>query len=54
MLQAKEKGEAVSIAFEGNIVDLWERLAEEIFRLTWVPIRPHFIIRMPEVIIRQV
>jgi urocanate hydratase len=29
MLQAKKKGEAVSIAYEGNIVDLWERLAEE-------------------------
>ncbi len=27
-LQAKERGEAVSLAYVGNVVDLWERLAE--------------------------
>jgi urocanate hydratase len=29
MLQAKQAGDAVSIAYQGNIVDLWEKLAEE-------------------------
>ena len=26
MLQARENKEAVSIAYQGNVVDLWERL----------------------------
>jgi urocanate hydratase len=29
VLQAKEKGEAVSIAYQGNIVDLWEKFDKE-------------------------
>ena len=28
-LEAREKREAVSLAYQGNVVDLWERLAEE-------------------------
>jgi urocanate hydratase len=29
MLQARDKYESVSLAYQGNIVDLWEKLAEE-------------------------
>jgi len=29
VVQAKSKGEAVSLAYEGNIVDLWEKLLQE-------------------------
>jgi urocanate hydratase len=29
MKEAKEKKEAVSLAYQGNVVDLWEKLAEE-------------------------
>ena len=29
MLEAKKRREAVSLAYSGNVVDLWERLAEE-------------------------
>ena len=33
MLQARENKEAVSIAYQGNVVDLWERLAKDGIRI---------------------
>ena len=33
MLQARENKEAVSIAYQGNVVDLWERLAKDDIRI---------------------
>jgi urocanate hydratase len=44
----QKKGEAHSIAFLGNVVDLWERLAErKPSRWTWAATRPACTTRGP-------
>ena len=37
--KAQENKEAVSLAYQGNVVDLWERLAARTSMSIWVPTR---------------
>jgi urocanate hydratase len=50
---ARQRGEAVSLAYLGNVVDLWERLASEQIHVDLGSDKPRCTIRSPEVIIRQ-
>jgi urocanate hydratase len=50
--KAKATKEVVSIAYQGNIVDVWEKFAEERVLSNWVAIKLHFTIRGQEVTIR--
>jgi len=43
VIKAKSNKEVVSIAYDGNIVDVWEKFEKEIFLLNWVQIKHHII-----------
>ncbi|GHV37221.1 hypothetical protein FACS1894178_8980 [Bacteroidia bacterium] len=51
-IECQQNNKVHSIAFLGNIVDLWERLAERISRLIWEATKLLCIILGREVIIR--
>jgi urocanate hydratase len=49
---AKANKEIVSIAYLGNVVDVWEKFDEQIFISIWEVTRPPYIIRTQEDIIQ--
>jgi len=53
MQKARAGKEAVSLAYQGNIVDLWEKLVEKNIRSKMGPTRPPCIIPGPGGIILQ-
>ena len=54
MLKARNKKEVVSLAYQGNVIELWEKLAEKEYKLIWDPTRHRCIIHLPVVITRLI
>jgi urocanate hydratase len=51
ILKASANKEAVSLAYQGNIVDLWERLVTENIHVIWGATKPPFTTPLPVVTI---